>query len=213
MMCRAPDHVCTDYVAIPPEIRERMGPIELTADLFFVNNIPFLLTLGKRIKFTTLENVGNRKGTTLLCGMTAGPKFYGEHVYDISTMFMENDFEALALYMKGVKINLNTTAADEHVPEIERQIRVVKERTRSVWNNLKFDHLLNVMIVELTRKVVMWFNALHVAGGVSGTYSPQSIMTGTTFDFTKHIRIEFGAYVETHKSPQPTNTMDTQTMP
>ena len=57
-------------------------------------------------------------------------------------------FEALSLYMKGVKINLNTTAADEHVPEIERQTHVVKERARSVWNTLAFNRLPNVMIVE-----------------------------------------------------------------
>ena len=31
---RAPDPVRTDYVAIPPEIWERMGPIELTEDFF-----------------------------------------------------------------------------------------------------------------------------------------------------------------------------------
>ena len=124
-----------------------------------------------------------------------------------------DEFEALALYMKGVKINLNTTAADEHVPEIERQIRVVKERARSVWNTLTFVHFLNVMIVELIQKVIMWFNSLPIASGVSGTYLPQSIMTGTTLEFTKHYSIEFGAYFDTHKSPHPTNKMDTQTMP
>ena len=124
-----------------------------------------------------------------------------------------DEFEALALYMKGVKINLNTTAADKHVLEIERPIRVVKECAHSVWNNLQFDHLLNVMIVELIQKVIMWFNAFPVVSGVSVTYSPRSIMTGTALDFTKHCRIEFGAYVDTHESPHPTNTMDTRKMP
>ena len=89
-MRRAPDPVRTDYVAIPPEIWERMGPIELTEDFFFVNNISFLLTLGKRIKFMTLGNVCDQKAATLLHGLTSVWKIYGEWEYDILTMFMEN---------------------------------------------------------------------------------------------------------------------------
>ena len=85
--------------------------------------------------------------------------------------------------MKGVEINLNTTAADEHVPEIERHTRVVKECARSVWNTLPFDHMPHVIILELMRQVVMWLNDFPVASGVSNTtYSPRTIMTGTTLD-------------------------------
>ena len=104
-----------------------MGPIELTADLFFLNEIYFLLTLGNRIKFTTLGNVCDHKEMTILFGLTAVRHIYGERGYNISTMCMDNEFEPLSLDVKGVKINLNTTAADEHVPEIERQMRFLKE--------------------------------------------------------------------------------------
>ena len=87
-----------------------------------MNKISYLLTLGKRIKFMTLENVCYRKATTLFRGLTAVRKFYGERAYDISTMFMDNKFDTLAIDMKGFEINLNTTAADKHVPKIEHQI-------------------------------------------------------------------------------------------
>ena len=122
----APEPVATNYVHIPSEIRERMGPVELTADLLFVNGIPFLLTLGKRIKFTIIENVPDRKATTLLRGLKAVQNVYGERGHNVSTMFMDHEFAVLKNTMKGVQINLNTTSAHEHVQEIERQIRVVK---------------------------------------------------------------------------------------
>jgi hypothetical protein len=32
-------------------------------------------------------------------------------------------------------------------------------------------------------------------------------MTGTTLDYNKHCQLPFGAYVETHKENDPTNTM------
>ena len=80
------------------------------------------MTLGKRIKFMTLENVCYRKATTLFRGLTSVRKFYGERAYDISKFFMDNNFETLAIDMKGFEINLNTTAADKHVFKIEHQI-------------------------------------------------------------------------------------------
>ena len=105
-------------MAIPALIKDRMGPVDITADLFFVNSIPLLLTLGKRIKFMTLENVLNRKAVTLLRGIHAVRNIYLERGHAVSTMFMDNEFAPLANDTKGVQINLNTTAAQEHVPEI-----------------------------------------------------------------------------------------------
>ena len=210
---RAPTTVTTDYVAIPAVIRDRMGPVEITADLFFVNSIPFLLTLGKRIKFMTLENVPDRKAITLLRGLHAVRQIYLERGHTVSTMFMDNEFTPLANDMKGVQINLNTTAAREHVPEIERQIRVVKERARSVYNTLPFAHVPSAVIVELMRQCVMWLNAFPVASGVSDTISPRTIMTGTTLDYKKHCRLEFGSYCETHEHPDKTNDMDPRSLP
>ena len=113
---RALTTVKTDYVAIPNVIRDRMGTVEITGDLFFVSGIPFLLTLGKRIKFMTLENIPDRKAITLLRGLHAVRNIYLEQGHAVSTMFMDNEFAPLGNDMKGVQINLNTTAAREHVP-------------------------------------------------------------------------------------------------
>ena len=55
-----------EYVAIPEEIKYKMNKIELTVDIMFVNGIPFVISLGKNIKFTTIENVVDRKAATLL---------------------------------------------------------------------------------------------------------------------------------------------------
>jgi len=38
--------------------------------------------------------------------------------------------------MESQVINVNITGRDEHVPEIERYIRTVKERTRAIINTL-----------------------------------------------------------------------------
>jgi hypothetical protein len=63
------------------------------------------------------------------------------------------------------------------------------------------------MIIELIHFVVLWLNDFPPSSGVSNTYSPRNIMTGTTLDYNKHCRLPFGAYVETHEDNDTTNTM------
>jgi hypothetical protein len=122
---------------------------------------------------------------------------------------MDRELECLRDDIRGVV--LNTTATSKHVPEIERQIRVVKERARAIWSTLPFNAIQNRMIVELVTFVMLWLNAFPPSSGVSKTYSPRTIMTGTTLDYSKHCKLTFGAYVETHEENNPTNNMKERT--
>jgi hypothetical protein len=99
------------------------------------------------------------------------------------------------------------------MPEIEIQIRVAKERARAIWRTLPFKKIPDRVIVELINFVVLWLNAFPPLSGVSKTYSPRTIMTGTTLDYAKHCKLPFGTYVETYKENNPTNTMKEQTRP
>jgi hypothetical protein len=110
-------------------------------------------------------------------------------------------------------VNLNTTAASEHVPDIERHIRLIKERARAIRSTMPFKIIPGRMIIEMMAHVVLWLNASPPASGVSTTYSPRTIMTGTALDFTKHCQIAFGAYAEVHEDMDKTNTMDERTQP
>jgi hypothetical protein len=47
---------------------------------------------------------------------------------------MDNEFEKLTSLVPIIQIN--TTAAKEHVPEIKRRIRLIKERGRGILNTL-----------------------------------------------------------------------------
>ncbi len=50
-------------------------------------------------------------------------------------------------------VALNTTAAREHVGEIERKIRVIKERARGMINTLPNKKLPKLMVIELLHYV------------------------------------------------------------
>ena len=140
------------------------------------------------MKFSTIKNVVDRKAATLLKSLRSIKSVYTKYIY-ITTLYMDNEFEVLCNALQDDGITLNTTAADEHVPQIERQIKVVKERFRITWNLFPYKKLPNRMISCMVGNAVFWLNAPPVNSGMSCTISTRTLMTGTTIDFKKHCKI------------------------
>ena len=92
-------------------------------------------------------------------------------------------------------ILLNTASNDEHIPEIKRQIRTVKERTWAIYCTLPFRKRPRRLIFEIN----YWLNMFPRTGGISKTLSPRTLLTGQTWSYTTHCKLEFSDYVQTHK--------------
>ena len=105
---------------------------------------------------------------------------------------------------------LNCCAAGEHVPEIERYIRTLKDHTQSAYNVLPFKNLPRVLLVHLLKNCTLWLNAFPAADGVSSMHSPHFLLTGRELSFDKHAVLEFGSYVQTHE--EHSNGMEPHTM-
>ncbi|KAL7480351.1 hypothetical protein ACHAW6_006042, partial [Cyclotella cf. meneghiniana] len=105
--------------------------VTVVADVMFVCGLPFLISLSRRIRFVTVEFIPNRTAGELCNALKNILKLYNRAGFIIQCACMDNEFEPLRKKLLG-KLVLNTTAADEHVGEIERKIQHVKTRTRSV---------------------------------------------------------------------------------
>ena len=55
---------------------EQNSELDLTGDIVFVNKNPFLVTLGQWIKFTTVENLKDRKAATIMSGLKSVINLY-----------------------------------------------------------------------------------------------------------------------------------------
>ena len=121
-------------------------------------------------------------------------------------MVMDGEFEPLCTDLKLLGIELNTTSRDEHVPEIERQIRVIKERIRACLNSLPFKCLPKIILVDMLYTRVFWLNAFPPKGGTSPTISPCTLLTGVKIDFKIHCKLSFGAYAQVHHEEMPRNS-------
>jgi hypothetical protein len=179
--------------------------VTLVADVMFVYGLGFMVRTSRTLKFTTIEHVPRRTKPMLVKSLNKVSNIYNSRGFKVVTALMGREFKPLRSQIHGTI--LNTTAASEHVPEIERQLRGIKERARAIVSTLPFKNLPSRMIIELIHFVVLLFNAFPPSSGISNTYSPRTIMTGTTLDYNKHCRLPFGAYVETREDNDTTNTM------
>ena len=136
----------SDYVTIPEHTKEKMKKIELAVDMMFVNKIPFLISIGKKVEFATNENVADWKAYTLLKVLRIIKSVHTNKNIFITTLCMDYEFEVLHKDFQYEGLALNNTAADENVPQIERQIKVLKERLHSTWNLLPSQKFPVIMI-------------------------------------------------------------------
>ena len=126
-------------------------------------------------------------------------KLYGRGGFQVTTALMDGAFVGMHDVCNELQVTLNTTSRDEHVGDIERYIRTVKECMRGISNTIPFKRLTRNMVMELAKGVVYWLNAVPSSTGVSPTMSPRTIITGQLLDYHKHCRYEFGEYVQTHE--------------
>ena len=196
---RQPPRVEVEEVSLPPTIQQHYQEVTLACDIMFVNKIPFLMSVSRHLRFGTAQHIKNQQGTTIFNGIQAIHQIYLQRGFQIRNAFMDGQFEPLRGNLAELGILLNTASNDEHVPEIERQIRTVKERTRAIYCTLPFKKMPRRLIIEMVYAANYWLNMFPRKGGISKTLSPRALLTGQSWSYTTHCKLEFGDYVQTHE--------------
>ena len=109
-------------------------------------------------------------------------------------------------------IQLNTTSADEHVPEVERRICVIKEHFREEYNTSPMKRFTIEMIIAKIGNILFWLNYFPANKGVSKEYSPREIVTGNAVPFEKISQIGFGEYAQVYQRNKATNSTNERTV-
>jgi hypothetical protein len=109
-------------------------------------------------------------------------------------------------------VDMNFTNAQDHVPEAERNNRMIKERIRAAYHRLPYKAIPWIMINYLAMTQANKLNLFPVKGGVSKYYSPRMILNQTNLDYTKHCVVPFGAYVQANHESTKTSSNVTRTL-
>jgi hypothetical protein len=136
-------------------------------------------------------------------------QIYGKAGFIVQTSMMDMEFEKLKDLLPNIA--LNTMAVLEHMGEIERKIRVMKERARGTISTLPYDMLPKLAIIKLMHFCIMWMNSFPVKLGMSEKYSPRELVSRHKLDAKLHCTTPSGAYCEVHTDPDITNTMEPRT--
>jgi hypothetical protein len=131
----------------------------LTTDIFFVNKIPFFVTLSRKICFTAVNYLAEKTVPQIFKAFKEMYQYYLQRGFHITTVHADGEtpLKTLIEDMPGGTM-FNLAIANEHVPEIERRTRVVKERCRAIRHILPFHTIPKLMTIHVVLNVVKLLN-------------------------------------------------------
>jgi hypothetical protein len=189
--------------------------VTLSVDLMFVMAHVFLLSISDHLGFTMITHLGRKLGARTKTSIRKAlhEHFNGYKAHGFIVGFLHTDPEgaiaSLSNELGGThSIVVNPSGPGQHVPPIERKIREVKERSRSVIHSLPYT-LTTALIVWLVFYCVRAVNmTIHTGGPTS--VSPRGAFLGVKTDYDRDCRVSFGDYVEA-TDPYSDNTMKART--
>jgi hypothetical protein len=191
---RIPDFTA---VPIPAPILMYHQNITLCIDFFFVQGQCFLHTISRKLQYRTVHPVDNRHASTIHTCIDRVVKQYTSRGFIVNCIIADIEFECVRTMLQN--IHLDTTPPEEHVGEVERSIRTIKERVRATVHGLPFTRIPRLMVRELVIFSIDSLNQLPADEGVSNILSPHVIMTGRSNPDFNNFRIEFGAYAQIYE--------------
>jgi hypothetical protein len=136
---KEPTPVIQNMVEIPPELKKAQQNVDLCYDTLFINGMAFLSTISKRIKCQTIEWLPERTMEAYTNALKNIIKIYNEAGFKVSSLSCDREYIPLINEIQEeFSITPNYPSAQEHVPEAERNNRVIKERMRAVFHSLPF---------------------------------------------------------------------------
>ena len=135
-------------ISIPETIKDQHRSIYISVNYLYIKGIPMLHSIsGHNYQFRTLEPVHKAKPNkddmvNGIQNIIATYKARGINIHQIN-----GDDEFACVSTEVLPDHMKTMAVDEHVGDVERSIRYIKEETRTQINGLSFTHYPKTMIV------------------------------------------------------------------
>jgi hypothetical protein len=134
-----PKVVINDYGEVPKELIDAQKNVTLCVDIMFLDEVAFLVTVSKYIKYITLRFLEDQKSGTIMKALQHVFTTYKAAGFAIKEVHCDRGFVTLESDIErefDAKVNL--TAAQEHQPDIERTLRNIKERFRAMYHQCPF---------------------------------------------------------------------------
>ena len=119
-------------------------------------------------------------------------KYYLHRSFHIMTVHADGEFgpwdSLIESLLEVLLVNLD--AENEHVPDTEKQIRLVKKGCRVTRQGLPFRRIPKLLTTHIFINTVKVIKFFPMKREISDSISPKTIVPGETFDFKKNLRIQ-----------------------
>ena len=193
-----------------PTLNKDILNIKLYVDIFYVNGIPFLHTKSKDLDYITVQHLKSRKEKEISSKLGIVVDRYIKRGFVISDVFGDNEFNHPIFERLVLPANMHICAKGEHVPVVERSIRTIKERARSVFQDLPYDRIPKIMIISLLERITRVLNTFP-SNSSKIQQSPALLVEGRGPLNYKVPRVPFGSYAIIHAGTD--NTLNTRGIP
>ena len=185
--------------------------VELAIDCFFVNKHIFFTTISTKICFTTITHMTKRNKGDVWVALLATYKMYLMRGFRIVVVKGDQEFASISDLVAGLPTmpRLDWAAASQHCGLIERNIRFLKEKIRSLRHSVPFEQVPGIMVVRMVLHVVKFVNGFPRKGGPK-LYSPGEIMTDRRLH-ADDLRLGFGTYCQVAEHVEPRNSLAPRT--
>ena len=201
----------SSVVSVPKELIKAQKDVTICIDFFYVNQTHiFLMTYSMAIVYTTTSHVVSRKVKDYWSILKDIYMMYYVRGLRIVTIRADLEFSTLQALVGELPTNptMELAAQGEHVGPVERNIRFLKEKVRSLRHTLPFEKVPKYMLIHMVFAATKVMNMFPRRGG-NKYYSPGAIMTekGVSVD---DLKIAFGSYVQSTNSSLPHNSLETR---
>ena len=101
----------------------------------------------------------------------------------------------------------NLANAQEHVPEAECKIHVLKEHIHATYHGIPYKMIPQTVVCYMVMETTAKLNYFPAKGGCSNYFSPREILHHVKLNYKKHCPGPLLSYVLTHDEPTLTNTV------
>ena len=195
-------------INVPSYILQHHKHITISTDFFYAQKIPFLHTASRKVKFLTGTQTSSRSKHNMLHELRRVLQLYHNRGFIVTNIHADSEFEYIREDIRPIE--LTTTAANEHVGDIERSIRTMKEGIKCIVRSLPFKRYTKLMLNRLVTYVLRNRNQLPATDGISDRMSSLGIVLGYPLPDYSNMQLEFGTYVQVFEDRQITNRTDTR---
>ena len=175
------DHPTSSHVPmqvpspLPEEIIKYHSNITLCVDFFYVQRLPFIHAISRKVWYRQAVAIPDRTKATMMSFVNKSVLKYTSRGFEVIDAHADKEFECLHGSLGN--ISLEICGPDEHVPEVERSIRTMKETMRATAHSLPYRRLPKIMIVELVAMATHCINGFPKEDGVTEFRQPLQVQS------------------------------------